>query len=135
MLALVSSSACVRADSLPTSDTRINLGLTLEERTQFLAEMRQMLASVQGIMQGISEADRDRIAASARLSGNRMARATPASVRAKLPQSFRDIGGPTHMMFEALAVRAETDEMDTLARDSAELLQQCLACHATFRVH
>ncbi|BCB26856.1 hypothetical protein SKTS_17420 [Sulfurimicrobium lacus] len=93
-----------------------------------------MLASVQGIMQGIGESDRGRIAESARLSGNRMARATPNTVRARLPQSFKDIGGPTHMMFEELAVRAETDEMDMIARDAGKLMNQCMTCHATFRV-
>lgn len=107
----------------------MDLGLKPEERVEFLAEMRQMLASVQGLLQ-----DRDRIAAAARLSGNRMARATPDSVREKLPQSFRDIGGPTHLLFEELAVRAETDEMDSLARFTAELMNQCVACHAVFRV-
>lgn len=135
MLILSFASTSVRADTVKTVDSRVNLKLTVEERAEFLAEMRQMLASIQGIMQGIAETDRNRIAESARLSGNRMARATPASVRAKLPQSFRDIGGPTHMMFEELAVRAETDEMDMLARDSAELLKQCMACHATYRVY
>ena len=64
-----------------------------------------------------------------------MARATPDAVRAKLPQAFRDLGGPTHMLFEELAVRAETDDMDSLARDAAQLMNQCLACHAAFRVH
>jgi cytochrome c556 len=38
------------------------------------------------------------------------------------------------MMFEELAVRAETDDMDSLARDTADLMKQCLACHAAFRV-
>ncbi len=115
------------------ADSRINLNLTPSEQAEFLAEMRQMLASIQGVMQGIGESDRNGIAEAARLAGNRMARATPPSVRAKLPQSFRDIGGPTHMMFEELAVRAETDDMDMLARDAGKLMNQCLACHATFR--
>ena len=117
------------------ADSRVDLKLTPEERAVFLADMRNMLASVQGIMQGIGESDREWIAAAARESGNRMARATPASIRAKTTQAFRDIGGPTHMMFEELAVRAETDDMDSLARDTANLMNQCMACHAAFRVH
>lgn len=108
--------------------------MTVQERAEFLAEMRQMLSSIQGIVQGIGESDRNRVAESARLSGNRMARATPASVRAKLPQSFRDIGGPTHMMFEELAIRAETDEMEMLSRQTGTLMNQCMSCHATFRL-
>jgi len=119
----------------PGLDNRIDLGLTAEERTEFLAEMRVMLASIQGILQGNGENDRERIAEAARQSGNRMARATPEAVRAKLPQAFRDLGGPTHMLFEELAVRAETDDMDMLARSAAAIMNQCLACHAMFRVH
>ena len=63
------------------ADGRMDLGLTPEKRVEFLAEMRQMLASVQSILQGIGSEGRDRIAAAAHLSGTRMARATPDSVR------------------------------------------------------
>lgn len=134
LLPLALACASAHADDSTTADTRTDLRLTPGERVEFLAEMWQMLGSIQGVMQGIGDADRERIAAAARQSGNRMARATPASVRAKLPQSFRDIGGPTHLMFEELAIRAETDDMDSLARDTANLMNQCMACHATFRV-
>jgi len=120
---------------ITASDPRQNLQLTPSERVEFLSEMRNMLASIQQILLGIGSSDRELIAEYARRSGNRMARATPALVRAKLPQSFRDIGGPTHMMFEELAVHAETDEMEMLARQTGELMKQCMACHAAFRVH
>ena len=135
LLVLTFVSAPVLAESVQPADARIDLKLTDTERAEFLAEMRQMLASIQGIMQGMGDSDRNKIAESARLSGNRMARATPDSVRAKFPSAFRDIGGPTHMMFEELAVRAETDDMDLLAHGTADLMKQCIACHATFRVH
>jgi cytochrome c556 len=39
------------------------------------------------------------------------------------------------MMFEELVIRAETDDMETLAEFTGELMQQCLTCHAQFRVH
>lgn len=116
-----------------TIDKRISLGLSAAEKAEFLIEMRQMLASIQGILIGMGEDNRDLIADSARLSGNRMARATPDSVKQKLPQSFKEIGGPTHMMFEELAIRAETDDMDMLASFTGELMQQCLSCHAMFK--
>lgn len=115
-------------------DARFNLRLSPAEQSQFLAEMRVMLGSVQGIVQGIAESDREVIAKFARISGNRMARATPASVRAKLPPAFQEIGGPTHLMFEELALRAETDDMDQLMALLGRTLNQCMACHAAFRV-
>ena len=115
-------------------DGRFNLRLTPAEQADFLAEMRVMLGSVQGVVQGIAESDRAAIEKSARISGNRMARATPASIRAKLPPAFQELGAPTHMMFEELAVRAATDDMDQLAAHLGQTLRQCMACHATFKV-
>ena len=125
----------INAAQPPDPDGRIDLRLTAEERAQFLAEMRQMLASIQGILEGIGSGDRERIAAAARQSGNTMARATPDAVRAKMPPEFRAIGGPTHMLFEELAIRAESDEMEMIAAQASEVMKQCLACHAAFRVH
>jgi len=116
------------------ADRRFNLRLTPSEQADFLAEMRVMLGSVQGIVQGMAESDRDAIAKFARISGNRMARATPAAVRAKLPPAFQELGAPTHMMFEELAVRAATDDMDQLAAHLGQTLHQCMACHAAFKV-
>jgi hypothetical protein len=117
------------------ADNRIKLVMTSAERAEFLAGMRKMLGSVQAIMQGIGDANREQIAAAARLSGNTMARATPDKVRNRLPVAFKEMGGPTHMMFEELAIRAETDDMDMLARDTGKLMNQCMACHAMFRVN
>jgi len=120
--------------SAHAGDDRLDLRFTPEERAVFLTDMRAMLGSVQDVLRGIGSGDRELIAAAARRSGNRMSRATPASIRAKLPASFRAIGGPTHLAFEELSIRAETDEMDSLTRATAELMNQCMACHAAFRV-
>ncbi|MBI1283086.1 MAG: hypothetical protein GC183_01965 [Thiobacillus sp.] len=133
-VSLLTSSASLFAGNSGTGDTRISLGFTEEEKSGFLSEMRQMLVSIQGIVTGIGEADRQLIIRSARYSGNRMARDTPDSIRRKTPPSFKELGGPTHMMFEELAVRAETDDMDTLTSFTGKLMQQCTACHALFTV-
>ena len=115
-------------------DKRQSLGLNSSEQAAFLTEMRQMLASIQGIISGIGAEDRELIIKSARASGNKMARATPDSIKQKTPTSFKEIGGPTHMMFEELVIRAEVDDMDMLASFTGELMQQCLACHALFKI-
>ena len=133
--ALTVFSLSVHASDTEIPDNRVNLGLTESERSEFLSEMRQMLGSIQGVIAGIGEGDRKLIIKSARYSGNRMARATPESIKKKTPQSFKEIGGPTHMMFEELVVRAETDDMDTLASFTGELMKQCLACHTLFKTN
>jgi hypothetical protein len=122
-----------QANPVQDTDQRFNLGMTTQEQALFLAEMRHMLGSVQGVVQGIAKQDRQAIAAAAQISGNRMARATPASIRAKLPAAFSQIGEPTHMMFEELAVLAMTDDMDMLTQSLGNILNQCMACHAAFK--
>lgn len=136
-------SESVASDKMPSNkvsedttnpDKRISLGLTPTEKVAFLSEMQQMLNSIQGIVSGIGSNDREKIIKAARYSGNRMARATPESVKKKTPTEFKQIGGPTHMMFEELVVRAETDDMESLAELTGNLMQQCVECHATFKV-
>lgn len=121
------------ADSAP--DTRISLGMTPVERAQFLSEMQQMLGSIQGVLHGIATEDRTLIAAAAARSGNVMARATPDSLRQRLPEGFKKLGGPTHLLFEELVVRAETDDLRDLLQHTANLMQQCMQCHAQFRAN
>jgi Cytochrome C' len=133
MALVVAATAWLQSVWAQPVDHRVSLRLAPTEQAEFLAEMRVMLASVQGIVQGIAASDRDAIARFARVSGNRMARATPAAVRAKMPRAFGELGAPTHMMFEELAVRAETDDMDQLTRHLGETMKQCIACHAAFR--
>ncbi len=132
---VIGSSFQINAGDHEVQDKRFNLGLSSPEKTEFLSEMRQMLTSIQGVIEGISKEDRELIIKSARYSGNRMARETPESIKKKTPQSFKDIGGPTHMMFEELVIRAETDDMNTLTSFTGELMKQCLACHGMFKVN
>ena len=114
---------------------RTSLGFTPQEKTEFLAEMREMLSSIQKIMMGIGTENRELIISAAHYSGNRMARNTPQSIKQKTPQNFKEIGGSTHMMFEELVVRAEADDMSTLAEFTGGLMQKCVACHAIYKAN
>jgi len=118
-----------------SADTRISLDLTADEKAGFLSEMRQMLASIQGIISGIAEENPDKIINAAKYSGNSMARSTPISIKKKTPLEFKEIGAPTHMMFEELVIRAETDDMQTLTEFTGQIMQQCLACHEMYRAN
>ncbi len=134
LLILFNTVVCADNTGSQTHDERIDLGLTESEKAEFLAEMRQMLGSIQGIMTGIGAKDRALIIKSAKYSGNRMARQTPDSVKKKTPALFKKLGGPTHMKFEELALRAEDDDMEDIAKLTGELMQNFLACHSTFKV-
>ena len=115
------------------TDQRISLGFTPNEKAVFLIEMREMLNSIQGIIAGIGNNDPEQIIKAARYSGNRMARETPESIKQKTPKAFKEIGHPTHMMFEELVIRAESDDMESLTDFTGELMKNCIACHAIFK--
>ena len=142
LVSLLMTSPYVNAEQAQAKshDGRYSLGLNAEEKVEFLSEMRQMLTSIQQIMLGIGTGNKEMIINAARYSGNRMARATPQSVKDKTPSSFERIGGPTHMMFEELIVNAEAadetdiEDMKDLAELTGVLMQNCLACHAAFKV-
>lgn len=125
----------VNAEETQPTDPRTSLGMNAAEKAEFLSEMRKMLGSIQGILQGISTEDRAMIAEFATQSGNKMARATPDTLRNRLPQTFKDIGGPTHLLFEELVIRAETDDMEDLLKHTAAIMNQCMSCHAQFRAN
>jgi len=136
-IALVASlglAGAAGADETTSPDPRTSLGFTPEEKAVFLGDMRSMLGSAQQILRGISEEDREMIVAAAKASGNRMARNTPASIREKTPPAFKAIGGPMHMAFEEIAIRAETDPLEDITAMTAEAMNQCMACHAQFRL-
>ena len=129
ILALLSFSSAIQAKE----DPRYKLTMSEPHKIEFLSEMRQMLASINGILEGIANDDREQIIQAAKYSGMRMARATPDEVRKHLPQEFQDIGGPTHKLFEEMAIRAEVEELNDLIGLTAEITSQCLACHARYR--
>ena len=116
-------------------DSRASLDLNPSEKAAFLSEMREMLSSIQKIMMGIGTENRELIIDAARYSGNRMARNTPESIKQKTPLAFKKIGSSTHMMFEELVIRADVDDMSTLATFTGELMQKCVACHTLFKTN
>lgn len=134
VIALAPLVSPVAATASEPADSRVNLGFTPEEKAAFLADMRVMLGSIQGILRGISEEDREAIAEAARVSGNRMARSTPAPIREKTPPEFKAIGGPMHLAFEEIVIRSETDPLEDITTMTAKAMNQCMTCHAQFRV-
>jgi hypothetical protein len=132
---LISLFSLASANDSSKLDSRNSLDLNPSEKAAFLSEMREMLSSIQKIMMGIGTENREMIIDAARYSGNRMARNTPESIKQKTPQAFKELGGPTHMMFEELVIRADVDDMGTLATFTGELMQKCVACHALFKTN
>ena len=120
---------------IQSADGRQGLLLDAAERDLVLAEMRGFLTSVQRITQGVVEQDFSAITTSARAVGSASQHSVPGTLIAKLPLSFKQLGFDTHARFDRLALDAEQlgDAGQTLSQLS-ELLQNCVACHATYRI-
>ena len=116
-------------------DDRIGIKLSVSERNLILEEMRGFLISIQQVIKAVSENEMAETAVAARKSGRAAQEEAPAALRQKLPMQFKKLGLDTHTKFDQLALDAEDmeDSEQTLIQ-LAELMQNCVACHATFRL-
>jgi mono/diheme cytochrome c family protein len=117
-----------------TTDGRLAIQLTASERDLVLSEMRTFLDSVQQITQGVANNDFDAVAKAATRAGRTAQKEMPGTLVGKLPLEFKKMGFDTHSKFSQLALDAEQmgDSGQTLEQ-LGTLLQNCVACHATFK--
>jgi hypothetical protein len=121
-----------QAKAAPT-DARQRLKLTVAEANAVRAEMRQMLASVNGVLQGLGSGDLAAVDKAATASG--MAAAVDPHLEHKLPRQFLELGERTHRGFDELAsaAKAGAPTPDLLKR-FAGVTGSCVACHAIYRL-
>lgn len=118
------------------SDGRTEILLAGAERDQILAEMRQLLKAVDGIVRGLGAAEPDRklIQEAARAAGMSMAADVELTIMAKLPLPFKQMGMSIHKDMDGLAdaiVQHETPQQ-VLQRLSS-VTARCTACHDMYR--
>jgi hypothetical protein len=119
----------------PGADTRQRLVLPAAGRNTVLAEMRRMLESVNAILQGVLADDRPAIGKAARAAGVAMAADVDPQMMQALPPPFRQLGMQTHRGFDALADRIEAGgTRDGALADLARITNNCVACHAIYRL-
>lgn len=123
----------------PGADGRTEIRLTPSERDRILAEMRQLLESVQGVLTGLSAASpengRRDAEQAARRAGMGMAADVDPVLLAKLPLAFKQMGMSVHRDFDGLADgigRGDTPA-HILGRLSS-LIGRCTSCHALYRL-
>ena len=125
----------IEGSTRTSTDNRLAIQLTAGEKDLVLAEMRAFLASVQQITHGVSSKDMQLIATSARTVGLAAQQGMPGSLMGKLPLEFKQLGRNTHEQFDLLALDAEQleDAEHSLSQLGA-LMQNCVACHAAYRL-
>ena len=118
------------------SDGRTEILLAPVERDQILAEMRQLLKAVDGIVRVLGEPEPDvkQIEEAARGAGMSMAADTEPVIMAKLPLPFKQMGMSIHKDMDALAdAIAQNETPQQILRRLSSMTARCAACHDMYR--
>jgi len=118
------------------SDGRTEILLAPDERVHILAEMRQLLKAVDGIVRGLGESppDWNAVETAARAVGRDMAADVEPTIMVKLPLPFKQLGMSIHQDMDALAdavVRRETPQQ--ILQRLSSMTARCTACHDMYR--
>lgn len=124
----------VRGQTKPSTDGRKTVVLTAQEHDAVLKEMRAMLQSVHGVVQGLAQDDMAAVAKAARASGMAAAEDTSPALMAKLPLEFKRLGVSVHRSWDGLAQLAEQGATsDEILNQLDAQLASCVGCHAGYR--
>ena len=118
----------------PSTDGRLAVQLTKDERNAVLLEMRTWLQNTQAILAAASAGDLAAAARSARASGMAAEAGTPGSLFRKIPVEMKRLGFATRGLFDEIAADAEkTKDPQRVLTNLSAAMNNCIACHATFR--
>ena len=115
-------------------DKRMEISLLPEERQLILAEMRSLLAGLQGIVQGLSTEDFEQVKKSAIGNGMGMAQDVNPALIAKLPMSFKTMGMGVHKSFDELAAKIPGATSKEILKEVDVIMNSCVACHSIFKI-
>lgn len=114
---------------------RETIVLNVAERELVLAEMRDFLQATQQITAALADEQPEAAARAAHRVGAQARAAVPASLVAKLPLGFKQLGFDTHQRFDRLALDAEElGDRAIVLRQLGALMNNCIACHAAYRL-
>ena len=118
------------------SDGRMAIKLNENEKNLVLEEMRAfLLRALSRLLLLINKKDLKQVEKSARAVGRAAQNAVPGTLMGKLPMEFKKLGVDTHNKFDLLAMDAEQLEDAAHSMNQLEeLLQNCVACHASYRI-
>jgi hypothetical protein len=125
----------VKGSTSAGSDGRTEIALAPAERDQILAEMRQLLKGVQGVVTAVNEQNAKGVETAARAVGMGMAVDVEPAIMMKLPLPFKQMGMSVHRDFDAIADGVAQGEAgaQSLQRLSS-IMSRCTTCHDLYRL-
>ncbi len=123
--------------SQPSTDSRNRqrIELSAPHRDMVLEEMRTMLDSIHGIVNGIANDDTIAIVEAARKSGLVMAADMDPELSSQLPTDFLQLRMSTHEAFDVLAAAVEEGQTsEETIQSLAGIMGQCVGCHTVYRL-
>lgn len=126
----------VKGVTRPWADGRTEIVLAASERDLILAEMRQLLKAVDGVMRGLGEPRMDvqSMEASARAAGMGMAADVNPAIMVKLPLPFKQMGMSIHHDMDALAdAIVQKESSQQILQRLSSMTARCTTCHDLYR--
>ncbi len=136
-LALTVPAACQTAppSAVPSADSRESITLTGEELAHLRAGMRTYLEATHAITDALARNKLRQAVDKAREAGTQSMQGTSLAVAATLPPAFTLLALDTHQKFDALAQAASgAATRADIQQQLSDILANCTACHATYRV-
>jgi cytochrome c556 len=143
LVALSLSLTAWAANSWAQADTyavskRKAVAVSAVEHAHLLTEMNAFMDTIHGINTALSEKDFAKVATLAKAMGPKGGQhdAVGEALHKALPDDWFALAKPTHQKFLAIAQEAQqaNPQVDRVLAQVAATTQQCVACHATFRL-
>ena len=131
----------VEAPGAPLTDTRQFVQFPEPMRIHTITSMRDHLLSLQEIDVALSKNDFDRASniAETRLGMSSLELHGAAHIAPYMPQGMQDIGTGMHKAASRFAVEAQnasvSNDLCPALAALGTVMQQCVACHAAYRLH
>lgn len=126
----------VKGWTVAGTDGRTEIVLAPAERDQILAEMRQLLKAIGGVVSGLGTLQQGRKEAiqAARRAGMTMAADVNPAFLAKLPLAFKQMGMSVHQDMDRLAeAMVQGEPSDQLLMRLSSMTARCTTCHDMYR--
>lgn len=135
VIAVMAYKIVVVGSTVKGEDGRTAILFSAGERDRMLGEMREFVAALRSVLDGLARDDMKAVARAAHAVGTMKADDVPVSMLAKLPLGFKAMAISTHRGFDAIAKDAESGGTPRHALEQlSDTLQNCVACHASYQI-